>query len=181
MNNFEKHALREFKAAGWTNDDGTFKDEMQSMICKHVMKLIEIFSEEGHSGSTAPYAINLFQKIASFKPLTPLTGEDDEWVKHDYGNGHITYQNNRLSSVFKDEDGNAYDIDGKVFWEWSRRQLDSDEEGYPGMRVYKSYYTCRESRVPVTFPYTAPEKPEYVYRHSDAEPRTPAQNEDGFL
>jgi len=181
MNNFEKHALREFKAAGWINDDGTFKDEMQSMICKHVMKLIEIFSEEGHSGSTAPYAINLFQKIASFKPLTPLTGEDDEWVKHDYGNGHITYQNNRLSSVFKDEDGNAYDIDGKVFWEWSRRQLDSDEEGYPGMRVYKSYYTCRESRVPVTFPYTAPEEPEYVYRHSDAEPQTPAQNEDGFL
>ena len=179
MNNYHKHALREFKAAGWTNEDGSFKDEMQGLICSHVMKMIDIFAEEGHSGSSAPYAINLFKKIAEFAPLTPLTGADDEWVKHDYGNGHVTYQNNRCSHVFKDEGGSAYDINGYVFWEWCKRQVDEDEEDYPGERVYKSYYTCRESRKVVDFPYTP--KTEYVYRYSDATPQQPAQNEDGFL
>ena len=168
MSNLHQHALREFALAGWIDDTG-YKDEMQGMICSHVMKLIDIFSEEGHSGSTAPYAINLFQRIASFKPLAPLTGEDDEWVKHDYGSGHITYQNKRLSSVFKDEDGNAYDIDGKVFWEWSGTKENP----------YKSHYTCSESRVPVTFPYSP--KTEYVWRYSDAEPPCLPQTEEGFL
>ena len=50
----------EFKAAGWLNDDGTYIDEMQGMICDHVLKLLEVFSDEGHSGTSAPYAIRLF-------------------------------------------------------------------------------------------------------------------------
>ena len=172
MSNLNSHALEEFKAAGWLDDSGNYTDEMQELICKHVLKLIEIFSEEGHSGSTAPYAINLFSKLASFKPITPLTGEDSEWHNiSEYGGSDDgpLYQNKRASHVFKDNTG-AYDIDGKVFWEWQRF-----EGG-----IFKSYYTCRESRVPVTFPYTVPEKPQYVYRYSDAEPQAPLQNEEGF-
>lgn len=176
MSNFHSHALTEFKAAGWLNDDGKYTDEMQEMICKHVLKLIDIFAEEGHSGSSAPYAINLFQKLAMFKPLTPLTGEDDEWIEHDYGDG-ICYQNKRLSSVFKyGKDGQAYDIDGKVFWEWAKPY-----EGRDPQEPYKSYYTCHDSRVPVTFPYTPPNKPIYEYRYSDAEPQQPKQDENGFI
>ena len=81
--------------------------------------------------------------------------------------------------MFKEGDGQAYDIDGKVFWEWFGRPLLEDEEGYPGFDTFKSYYTGRESRVPVTFPYT-PSK-EYVYKQSDAEPRSPEQNEQGII
>jgi hypothetical protein len=118
----------------------------------------------------------LFTKLAAFEPLVPLTGEDWEWIEHDYGNGK-TYQNIRKSSVFKDsKDGKAYNIDGKVFWEWCKPY-----EGREPQEPYKSYYTCRESRTPVTFPYTVPDKPEYVYRHSDADPKQPPQNEQGFL
>jgi hypothetical protein len=172
MSNLLKHAEIEFKAAGWTDENGKFNDEMQEMICKHVMKLIEIFSEEGHSGSTAPYAINLFQRLAMFKPIAPLTGEDWEWHDVSEYSGTTKYQNRRCSSVFKDGDGEAYNIDGKVFWEWYK-----DEDGHPS----KSYYGCRESRVPVTFPYVVPDKPIYEYRQSDAEPRTPPQTEEGFI
>jgi len=175
MSNLHKHALVEFKAAGWLDDNGEYCDEMQGLICAHVLKLMDIFAEEGHSGSTAPYAINMFKKLAMFKPLTPLTGADDEWVKHDYGS-EPSYQNKRLSSVFKDADGNAYNIDGKVFWEWAMPW-----EGREPLEPYKSYYTCRDSRVPVTFPYTPPDEPIYEYRHSDATPQQPAQDENGFL
>lgn len=180
MSNYAKHAHYEFAAAGWTDGNGNFNDEMQEAICKHVLKLLEVFDGEGHSGTSAPYTINLFSRLAKFEPIAPLTGEDWEWVKHDYGD-RVTYQNKRAGHVFKDADGQAYDIDGRVFWEWASRDLDKDEEGYPGTTIYKSYYTCYESRVPVTFPYVVPDKPEYVYRQSEAEPRTPPQNEQGLL
>ena len=74
MSNYERHAMMEFRAAGWTDESGKFNDEMQEMICKHVMKLLEVFADEGHSGSSAPYAINLFKQLASFEPVAPLTG-----------------------------------------------------------------------------------------------------------
>ena len=175
MSNLRRHALDEFYAAGWTDAGGHFKDEMQEMICDHVLKLIDLFSEEGHSGSTAPYAINMFKKLAMFKPLSPLTGEDWEWTKLDYG-CEPKWQNKRLSSVFKDSTGEAYNIDGKVFWEWCMPY-----EGREPQEPYKSYYTSRDSRVPVTFPYMPPDEPIYEYRHSDADPKQPPQNEQGFL
>ena len=81
MNNYEKHAWIEFRAAGWTGENGKFNDEMQELICKHVLKLLEVFHGEGHSGSSAPYAINLFEKLAKFEPVAPLTGEDWEWYE----------------------------------------------------------------------------------------------------
>ena len=166
MSKLNEHARMEFKAAGWLDDTGAYKDEMQGMICEHVLKMLQVFSDEGHSGVSAPYAIKVFSRLAMFEPLAPLTGEDWEW--HDTGHN---YQNKRASHVFKDYDGNCYDIDGKVFWEWNKF------EGEP----FKSYYTCRESRVPVTFPYVVPDKPIYEYRHSDADPQQPSQNEEGFL
>ena len=156
MNNYEKHAWIEFRAAGWTDEDGKFNDEMQELICKHVLKLLEVFNGEGHSGSSAPYAINLFEKLAKFEPVAPLTGEDWEWTDvSEYGgrdNG-ILYQNKRCGHVFKDNDG-AYDMDGIIFWEW----FTDKETG----EKFKSYFTSRESRVPVTFPYTP--KREYQER-----------------
>lgn len=180
MSNLLWHAEEEFRAAGWVDENGKYNDDMQEAICKHVLKLLKVFSTEGHTGSTAPYAISLFSRLARFEPIAPLTGEDWEWIKHDYSNG-VSYQNKRCSSVFKDENGEAYNIDGKVFWEWCKRPLDEDEPGYPGECVYKSYYTSRDSRVPVTFPYAVPDKPIYEYRYSDADPKQPAQNENGFL
>ena len=74
--------------------------------------------------------------------------EDDEW--HETEPGH--YQNNRYSAVFKDKDGIAYDIHGKVF----------TDDG-------ENWYSNNESRVNITFPYTVPDKPEYVYLNKKEE------------
>lgn len=146
MSNYEKHAQMEFRAAGWTDENGNFKDEMQEDICTHVLKLLEVFADEGHSGSSAPYAIGLFEKLAKFEPVVPLTGEDWEWSDvSEYGgrdDGPV-WQNKRCGHVFKDKNG-AYDIDGIVWYDWY-----TNEEGEKS----KSYFTSRESRVPVTFPY----------------------------
>lgn len=157
MSNIEKHALMEFKAAGWLDEDGNYLDEMQESICRHVLALLDVFTAEGHSGTTAPYTVNLFKKLAMFEPLVPLTGEDWEWVDvSEYGgrdDGPV-WQNKRCGHVFKDANG-AYDINGIVFYDWQ-----TDEE--TGEK-YKSHFTSRESRVPVTFPYTP--KTEYKERN----------------
>lgn len=148
-------------------------DEYNGMMRKHLLHMVKEFANEGHSGFSASYALQCLKKLLRFKPLSPLTGEDDEWGDVSSISGVSHYQNKRCSSVFKDgKDGQAYDIDGKVFWEWCR-----GEDGNP----YKSYYTTFESRVPVTFPYTVPDEPIYEWRYSDADPQQPAQTEEGFV
>ena len=153
MSNLITHAQNEFRAAKWINDNGEYCDEMQGMICDHVLKLLQLFSDEGHSGSSAPYAINVFKKLAMYEPIVPLTGEDWEWTLLDYG-VDPKWQNKRCSRVFKDADGVAYDIEGIVFYDWFE---DENHERH------KSHYPCRESRVPVTFPYT----PTTVYKERE--------------
>jgi len=165
MSNLHSHALMEFKAAKWLDDEGKYSDEMQEAICKHVLKLLDVFADEGHSGSSAPYAVNVFKKLAMFEPLVPLTGEDWEWTETSEG----VFQNKRCGHVFKQADrfdGQAYDIEGIVFYEWHERDLDPDEPGYPGKTRFKSHYTSSESRVPVTFPYSPIRN--YVERPSEA-------------
>lgn len=157
MSNLHSHAMLEFKAAGWLDEDGRFKDDMQEAICTHVLKLLDVFADEGHSGSSAPYAVNVFKKLAMYEPLVPLTGEDWEW--HEASEG--VFQNKRCSRVFKQGDrfnGQAYDIDGRVFYEWYTDKETGEK--------YKSYYTSRDSLVPVTFPYTP--STEYIERPSEA-------------
>ena len=146
MSNLIKHAWTEFKAAGWLNADAEFTDEMQAMICDNVIELLKTFSDQGHSGTSAPYAIELFTKLAKYEPLVPLTGEDWEWVNvSNYGDGSPHWQNKRCGHVFKDENG-AYDINGIVWYDW----MTDEETG----EKYKSHFTNRESRVKVEFPYT---------------------------
>jgi len=149
MSNLHNHALMEFKAAGWLDESDNYKDDMQEMICNHVLELLKVFSDEGHSGTSAPYTVNLFQKLAMFEPLVPLTGEDWEWSdvsdRGGLGVDGPLFQNKRCSHVFKDGTG-AYDINGIVWYDW----YTSEETG----EKRKSHFTNFKSRVPVTFPYT---------------------------
>ncbi len=134
MTQYIKHAKREFEILGWPGDC-----ETQAMICDNIIDLLKVVSNQGHSGSSLPYLVSLFDKLVKFDPISPLTGDDSEW--NEVGDG--LYQNKRDSAVFK-EHGKAYWIDGKIFQE---------EDG--------NCYTSGDSRVDVEFPWTKP-KPEYV-------------------
>lgn len=141
---YKEHAMTEFRAAGWTDENGKFDCSMQEMLCNQVMELLALFASHGHSGSSAPYAIDLFTKLAKFEPIIPLTGEDFEW--NDVGNG--MFQNKRCSHVFKSADrfdGQPYDTDAVIFWEWY-----TDPETGEKSKVY---FTSRDSQQPITFPY----------------------------
>lgn len=126
------------------------KDNPDSWMRDHILKMIEVFEEEGHSGSSAKYAISILTRLLDYKPLTPLTGEESEWMEV----GFETSQNRRHYSVFKDQTG-TYWSDGIVFWEWCLT-----EEG----KKIKTYFTSRDSRVPIKFPWYPPSEPEYRFR-----------------
>lgn len=163
MSNYHNHAMTEFRAAGFIREDGEWSDGMQQMICNHILKLLEVFSEEGHSGSSAPYAINMFSKLAKFEPIVPLTGEDWEWADvSEYFDGSKVYQNRRCGAVFKDAkrfNGKPYYLDAKVFWSWYK-----GEDGKP----FKSFYTSSGSAQEIQFPYTP--KTEYVFEPTEEYP-----------
>lgn len=161
-------AKSELEIAGFFDKEAMYG----GMLGDAVLKMIEQFADEGHSGMSANIAISLFERLARFEPLTPLTGDDDEWNDisgNDFAAFAITepddetrdiidainaprrerlWQNKRCSHVFKDENG-AYDAQGRVFREPSG-----------------ACYTNRDSRVPVTFPYTP--TVEYVDRPATA-------------
>jgi hypothetical protein len=89
-------------------------------------------------------ALDLFSKLSSFQILSPLTGEESEWVDVAAPDGHILYQNNRDGRVFKCN-GETWFLDGRIFVE---------KNG--------SSFTSSDSRVFIdSFPYTPVS--EYVY------------------
>lgn len=130
QSNLVRYAINELKAAGLYDEDSDYG----GMLAEAVVELIQTFSDQDHSGFSAARTVQLFQKLAMFKPLLPLQGTDEEWGEP-YGSDG-TRQNKRCSNVFMDKDGQAYDIYGKVF---------RDPSG--------ATYTDGDSRVPVTFPY----------------------------
>jgi hypothetical protein len=138
MSNLIEFAKSELDIIGMKEDDLEISNRAMR---EHILKMVEVFSDEGHSGFSANYAVAILQKLLKFEPLSPLTGEDSEWnlISED---GEMTYQNKRCSHVFK-SNGKAYDLNGKVFIQ---------ENG--------SAYTSADSRVDVTFPYTP--KTEYA-------------------
>lgn len=145
-------AKDELARAGYPETDN---NDINDWMRENVLELLEVFAKQGHSGSSAPYAVALFEKLAMWKPIAPLTGEDDEW-NDPIEAGNDLYQNKRNSSVFKNgKDGEAYWIHGKIFYHWIS---DPDiDEGKP----YKLTFTTKGSSVPVIFPWTEPE-PVYV-------------------
>ena len=160
MSNRLKWAEEELRYAGYDTNDP--EDGPNRWLAEGTRELLKIFSEQGHSGSSAPFAVSLFEKLAMWKPIAPLTGKNDEWGEAYDMEG--TQQNKRNSAVFRDKDGQAYWMDGKVFWEWAT--YPDIDEGKP----FKSYFTSRDSRVYIEFPWTQPDSPEYIFRPTDEFP-----------
>ena len=101
MSRLVEHAKYELERIKAFSEEGDFYGGMTG---KAVMELIETFSKQGHSGTSASIVVKLFSRLAMFQAIGHLTGEDDEWTLLDYGDD-IKYQNKRNSAVFKSADG----------------------------------------------------------------------------
>ena len=128
------------------------EDGMQEVMNNCILEIVEKFSELGHSGFSVGYALSVLERLLRFKPIFPLSGDNDEWNEITEMDGEHTYQNKRCSSVFKrtDAQGNVdrcYDIDSVVV---------SDDGGI-------TWFQSGRFRKDVAFPYLPPVHPEKVY------------------
>ena len=147
MSNLVKWAEKELERLVKDND------EMQKEINKDILQIVKTFSEQGHSGFSAPYTLGILNRLLDWKPITALTGDEDEWAEPYEWDKEKKQQNKRCSAVFRKnyDNSTAYYIDGKVF---------SDDGG-------KTWWSNIDSRVSVEFPYVVPEKPEKIILKQD--------------
>jgi len=94
-----EHAQKELRLAGVDSKEAMY----DGMLYNAIMELITTFSKQGHSGYSARIVIDIFNKLANFEPISPLTYEDDEFNDNN--------KNIRRSDVFREtEDGRFYYI-----------------------------------------------------------------------
>lgn len=134
-----------------------------SNLIKHAERELELLGmgpgvEDGMNRAMREHILSVLRKVLDFEPVTPLTGEADEWTDLGYSED-MEAQNNRCSHVFRRADGTAYDSIGRVF---------RDPDG--------SCFTGRGSRVDITFPYTPTR--EYVDVDANGDPLDGTNRED---
>ncbi len=102
-------AKEELKLAGLLDKDSDYN----GMLGEAVLELMEVFSKQGHSGSSAPAVVSLFKELALYRPINPINNTEDEWIEV----GTDFYQNRRMSAIFKDgKNDKPYYLDA-IIWE----------------------------------------------------------------
>lgn len=116
MNTLLEHAKRELKLAGYDitekgcnpKNPKTPMDGYANICARAAYELIETLSKQGHSGMSVGITLSLFNKLAKYDVLTPITNNPNEWSE--YTTGRL--QNIRKSSCFSDDNLKTYyDID----------------------------------------------------------------------
>jgi hypothetical protein len=77
-------------------------------VIENFLDVMRAFSAYGHSGGSASVCIPRINQLLRFRPIAPLTGEDDEWNDVSHAGGRDDgplWQNRRCGEVFKDATG----------------------------------------------------------------------------
>lgn len=69
---------------------------------QQVIEAVAVFASHGNSGGSAPWEINLVQKLCDWDIISPLRFTDEEWMQI---SSDGTCQNRRKGNVFKEPDG----------------------------------------------------------------------------
>ena len=136
---------------------GHEKDAEYAIDCyKSALKAFRSLLQDQHSGMSISFTTHILNRLILGEPLSPITGEDDEWVDVSYEGmpeGVIEeYQNKRMSSLFKYvyEDGNVKysDVQRVTCYRFSH---DDTQRGVP---FHSSFMDDWIDEVkPITLPY----------------------------
>ena len=142
-------------------EKGSESNEMQKLINEDIIEIVKVFSKQCHSGFSASYALNILKRLLDFKPIQPLTGEDDEWNEcgwtMDKGK-KIVFQNLRCSAVFKTVDIST----GETESTYNDKYVISDNGGitwFYSSRILKQLGLTNA----IAFPFNVPENPKRIY------------------
>lgn len=128
------------------------------------LKAFRSLLEDHHSGFSIGMTRFILNRLIMNKPLSPITGVDDEWYEVDYlgGDGNpIRYRNKRMPSLLKDvySDGTIRYTDLDRF-----RGIDIDA---PDVLYYNGCINkVMEKLYPITMPYMPTDNSYKVYTES---------------
>ena len=106
MGNLVNYAKNELTLAGMFDKDSDY----DGMLGGAVLELVKVFAKQGHSGFSAGMTLDLFNRVASYKPLTSIGNSKDEWMNV----ATDMWQNKRRGTTFSRDAGKTwYDIDDK--------------------------------------------------------------------
>ena len=120
LSNLMKHAYDELKycsidiseeACNPKNPKDPFDGYVNS-CAKNAIEMLKIFDKEGHSGLSASVTLRIFNRLANFKNIDPLTNNPDEWQKLS-GWEDVDWQNKRNPSCFTADFKTYHDLDDK--------------------------------------------------------------------
>lgn len=111
--NLLKHARAELTRAGLLSADADYDGQVGATV----LRMIEAFSGYGHSGGSAAMTLEIFNRVARFQTLGPITDDPDEWMRVNPGDEEVgVWQNRRQGSLFSNDGGKTYyDIDEPMF------------------------------------------------------------------
>ena len=172
--------LEEYQAA--KKDRATADSDLKyhGMVRDAVLDLVNLLSAQGHSGGSIRTVVAVLTELVEGKPLTPLTGEADEWIQ----TGHKA-----LGVMEAGMPDHPAPIDTVPVWQNSRcsRVFAEGEIGTPGFKAYLvdglvwrdpsgACYTNYASRVDIpSFPFTPENR--IVDVDGSGNPLPPADNE----
>lgn len=110
---------------------------VQKKVSKCILELHDIFEKQHHDNFSASYVMDLFYKLVHFTPLSPLTGEKDEWKPVEGMND--TEYNTRFTGISRKTGDNSTAI-------WHDGILFCEPNG-------NDWFSAKESSVQVTFPF----------------------------
>jgi len=109
-----EYAEDELRRAGFFDKDSDYA----GMVGPAVLEMMKQFADEGHSGYSAHLCLSVFERLARFRPLTPVENPmaDNSFIDHTaISGGNPTFQSTRLSTLFSEDGGKRwYDLDKSV-------------------------------------------------------------------
>lgn len=102
--NLVRHAEEEMRRAGLYDKDADY----DGALPKAVMALIEAHAAGRHSGGSHELVMEIFDKLARFKTLTPLTSNPEEWNDVSEMSGRPMWQSRRDPSFFSTDGGKTW-------------------------------------------------------------------------
>ena len=142
-------ALSDNNTCGWAR--GVYDSALKAFIS---------LCNDGHSGMSIGATKQVLNRLIDCKPLTPLTGSDDEWgLCSDVGD-ELMYQNKRCTSVFKKVNKLTGDITYSDVDRFVCEDINNSNIRYYSGRISKEverYFSL------ITMPYVPPSKPIVIY------------------
>lgn len=113
------------------------------------LKAFKSLCEDGHSGYSIGVTKHILNRLIDGKPLTPIEDTEDGWSERSsVHNGYKSYQNKRMSSLFKD----VYD-DGSVKYHDINRFYCTNVSD-PTISWYNGFVSnLMHGLMPITMPY----------------------------